>query len=116
MNKHQMKILFHSYKKMDLLKAFLSGLIFIVIYTGIFITPSVMISMLYVPFMLYFLLGMFMIGSLIFYRSLGIMIEYLRAIETIKDINYNTLHRQITFGFSIILYGVLAYVYLQYFH
>jgi|GEM_PF-6082159 flagellar biosynthesis protein FliQ len=87
-----------------------------VLLGGIFITPIIMISMLYVPYIMYFLLAIYLIGSLILRHATGIFLKVLTTYQEIPLPVKQRFQKVTSIILSILLYMVLAVIYLYYFH
>ncbi len=99
-------------------KANAFGLAFLemIILAGIFITPLIMISMLYVPYIMYFLLAIYVIGSLIFRFAISLFLETLDTYEKILTNDKNQIIKRWSIILSVVFYIVLSIIYLKYFH
>jgi hypothetical protein len=95
-------------------KAFLTGLLFFLLLGGILVTPTIVISMLYVPYIVYFLLAIYVQLSLSMSWGLSIMSETLRTLAPGLELPYRTVERRLAIGFAIVVFIALSIVYLTY--
>lgn len=73
------------YSVPELFKSFLTGLIFFIVPSSLFIVLFVSIIVLYVPYLIYFLLGLYVIIVLISMFSNKVMIETLTSYQDKTD-------------------------------
>lgn len=103
-----------SYPKKELGLAFVTGLLFTLLYTGIFLTPLIVISALYVPFIVYFLLLMYVVLALTISYGISMFLTVLQHHHTEESIQYDTLKARASVIFAIIVFIILSIVYIQY--
>ena len=103
-----------SYSKGELGKASLTGLVFCLLYGGITVTPLIMISMLYVPFMTIFLLLIYVSASLSFSYGMKQTVAALRTYKRVDQIDFDKWRTRMSVGFAILVFVVLSVIYLRY--
>ena len=108
-----MRILKH-YSPAEVLKSFATALIFYLLLGGIFIVPTSIISALYVPFMVYFVLGMFIALSIITSYAVHIFVQTLKQYKELKTIPYEVFATRSSVFIASITFVVLAIIYIQY--
>lgn len=104
--------IFHSYPVTDVLKSLLTGLIFYLLIGGILVTPIITISYLYVPFMMYFLLAIYIVLSFTGSFGWAIFIKTLRNYNIDESIDYLVFKTRATVTLAAITFIVLAIVYI----
>lgn len=102
----------HGWKQLG--KAIATGLIFFLLAGGILVTPTIVISMLYVPYMIYFLLAIYIELSLSMSWALSILSETLEALQPDTDVSYRKVEKRFAIGFAILVFVALSIVYLTY--
>lgn len=114
MNRLPIVQLWNHYAKYELFKAFVTGFVFYLLLAAIVITPTIVISFLYVPFMMYFMLGMYVALSMITSYAVHIFIETLQNYKTLETVLYETFAVRSTVTIAFLTFVILAFVYIQY--
>lgn len=108
--------MFKAHEAIELVLSSVLGLIYFILYGGIFVTPAIMISMLYIPFIQYFLLLIYVMISLIATYALKRTTESLKHYRTVDSVDYDTIRTRLSVAIAIVVFVTLAIVYLQYFN
>jgi len=102
------------YSPAEVLKSLATALIFYLLLAGIIITPTSMISALYVPFIVYFILGMFIALSMITSFAVHIFVQTLQQYKTLKTIAYDVFATRSSVFIASITFIILTIIYIQY--
>ena len=103
MNELEIKKIIEDYTPSEIAKAFLTALIFFVLYTAIFLIPVITIIFLFVPYMLYFLIGIYMYMVAISYHVVSLFIRTLQTYRDPININDQTFQKRATISLSILI-------------
>ena len=114
MNNLEVIKIWKAYSDTEFLKSLLMGLITYLLIGGILVTPIVVMSMLYVPFMTYFLLAIHIVLAFAGYYGFGLMTETLQNYQKLDHINYKTFQTRAAVTLATIVLIVLSLVYLLY--
>lgn len=114
MNKLPIQELWQAYPKKEFFKALLMGVLVTLLYAGIILPPIIMISMLYVPYMVYFLLLIYVLLSLAFSRGLSIMMETLQTHQIVTSIPYDVIHKRTSIIIAILIFVIESFIYITY--
>jgi hypothetical protein len=114
MNKFPGLRLWQDYTKKEFFKALLMGVGVTVLYAGIFLPPMIMVSMLYIPYIVYVLLLIYMVLSLSFSRGLTIMMETLQTYNDIETISFDKIQKRTTIVIAILIFVIESYIYITF--
>lgn len=106
--------LWKAYRPSEKAKASLMGFLFFVLYGGIIVTPIITISMIYVPFMEYFLLAIYIALSLCANYGISIAMETLQQYRLDYRVAYDTIKRRLTVVIAAIIFVILSIVFVVY--
>lgn len=98
----------------DIAKSALTAFIFYVLIGGIFVVPTIMISLLYVPFMVYFMLGIFIVLAFTANFGLGIFVKTLKHYNNTTELDYDTFVTRTSIVIAIVTFVIIAIIYIQY--
>lgn len=112
MNKLEIKNIFKEYKKLDILSSFLTALIFFVLYGSVFLLPTILIIYLYVPFVEYFLIGIYIYMSLMSVYFNKIFTDTLKTYHESTIINYEKFRIRSSTVMTFIVFVVVFIIYI----
>lgn len=115
MNKLIITQIFKHYKTSEVIKSFLTALLFFLLLGSIFITPMVQIIYLYVPYVEFFLIGIYIYVSLISIYFNKRVVDTLKTYNVIDTINYDKFKVRSTTVMTIIAFitVLIFYIYLH---
>ena len=105
------KKMFEIYSTKEFLLAICTGAIFYITVGLIVIIPTVTILLLYIPFFLYFMLGIYIAFALINTYFTKIFIETLQQYQIDDTIDYDKLKTAINVSLTIVTFIALAIIY-----
>ncbi|QMS85878.1 hypothetical protein [Candidatus Xianfuyuplasma coldseepsis] len=113
MNNLEIVKIIRSYTVKEIMLSSLSGLITYLILGTIFLTPTIVISLLYVPYMKFFFLGMYIMMSIVASAAASIFSQTLQHYH-IESINYEIYNRRSTIVLAVLTFIVLTIIYFTY--
>lgn len=106
------KTIFKEYDFIDILKSFLTAAIFFVLLALIVVIPVVSAVYLYIPFLEYFLVGIFMYLSLISVYCTKIFVETLHTYKVTEAVDYDTFKVRASTMMSFIIFITVFIIYI----
>ena len=88
MSKLEIKNIFKTYKKLDILSSFLTALVFFSIIAGIILIPTIQMIYLYIPYAEYFLIGIYIALSLTSVYFNKIFVDTLQTYQVSDMVDY----------------------------
>lgn len=113
MNKLEIVKIIRLYSIKEIMLSSLSGLITYLILGSLFLTPTIVISLLYVPYIKFFFLGMYILMSIVASAAASIFTQTLQHYH-IEAINYDVYNRRSSIVMAIITFLVLTIIYFTY--
>ncbi len=115
MSKLEIIKIFREYKKLEILKAFLTGLIFFLLLAALFMVPVITILMLYIPYLQYFLLAIYIYLAFIGTYFIKIFVETLQTYSNPITINFKKFNINASTTLAVIIFIItfIVYIYLH---
>ena len=110
MNNLRIVEMWKAYSTSEFLKSILVGLISYVLIAALVLTPTIVISLLYVPYMMYFFLGMYIALSLVASISANLFVETLQNYH-VEAIDYKAYTKNSTILLAILTFIILTIIY-----
>lgn len=113
MNKLELLKIIRAYTPKEILLSAVVGLITYVLLGAIFLTPTIVISLLYVPYMKFFFLGMYIIMSVVASAAAKMFSDTLQQYH-VEAIQYHLYNRRSTLVLAVFTFITLTIVYFTY--
>jgi len=106
------KTIFKEYDLIDILKSFLTAAIFFVLLGAIVIIPVVSAVYLYIPFLEYFLLGVYLYLSLVSVYFNKLFVETLHTYKVTEAVDYDKFKVRSSTVMTFIIFITVFVIYL----
>ncbi|AIO19037.1 hypothetical protein KQ51_01160 [Candidatus Izimaplasma bacterium HR1] len=112
MSKLEIKNIFKTYKKLDILSSFLTALLFFAIIAGIILIPTIQMIYLYIPYVEYFLIGIYISLSLTSVYFNKIFVDTLKTYQVSDLIDYDKFKVRCSTVMTLIIFIIVFVVYI----
>lgn len=112
MNKLIIRTIYKEYQLLEILKAFLTGLLFFAILSALILIPIIQITFLYVPYLEYFLIGIYILMSLNSVYFNKIFVETLQHYHRYESIDYEAFKVRSSTVMTFVIFVILLIVFI----